>query len=295
MSKTRVALAVLGLAAIGGAGAALAAVTSVTLTSAGPRPQAVTINWSDSVVFSNGDGQQQRVNIPRLTVTSPPIPPGGTWTQVFSDRGGNYPFHQVADRSFPGTVFVKVEGEVTLAAKPQSLLYGNSVALRGKSPYPGLDVTIEQRPTGASVWAEATRTPAAEDGAFSTSLAPTIGTRYRATAAAGQLRSGPLSIDVRPRLALRATPRRAATGRRVVLRARVNPAAAARLLDLERYDVRRRRWIREATRGVPASGIVLFRRAIPSGSTRFRVSLRRADLRPGYDQNVSAAVVVRGT
>lgn len=283
---------VLGALCVGGFAAA--AVTSVTLTGAGPQPSALTVNWGDTVAFTNGDAQQQIISIPRLTVASPPIQPGGSWSQAFEDRIGNYIFRQVAARSFQGTIVVALNGTLTLTGRPAAVQFGRRTTLQGRSPYPGRPVVVERLPQGSSTWAEAAQVVAAEDGAFSTALAPTIGARYRATAAAGQLRSAPISIGVRPRLTIAVSPRRGTAGRRAVVRARVAPAEAVRRLDLERYEPRRRRWMREATRAVGRNGAVTFSWAIRSGASRLRVAVRRVELRPGYDQATSAPVVVTG-
>ncbi len=295
-SKTmRLTVSLLALGALSAGGFALAAVSSVTLTGAGPQPTALTVNWGDTVAFTNGDSQSQVISIPRLTVASPAIPPGGTFSQAFEDRAGNYIFRQVASRSFQGTIVVALNGTVTLTGRPASVQFGRRVVFQGRSAYPGRPVVVEQLPLGTTTWAEAAQLVAGADGAFSTSLAPTIGARYRATAAAGQLRSGPIAVGVRPRLTLSVVPRRGAAGRRAVVRALVAPAEAVRRVDLERYEPRRRRWLRESTRAVGRNGVATFRWAVRPGVSRLRLAVRRAELRPGYDQATSAPVAVTGS
>jgi plastocyanin len=294
VSRRRAAAAAVAFGALGVGGFAAAAVTTVTLTGAGPQPGTLTVNWGDTVVFSNGDAQSHVVSIPRLTVASPPIPPGGSFSQAFEDRIGNYIFRQVAARAFQGTIVVALNGTLTLTGRPSSVQFGRNVTFQGRSPYPGRPVILEQLPPGTTTWTQAAQVVAGTDGAFSTSLAPQIGARYRATAAAGQLRSGPIAVSVRPRLTLTVTPRRGAVGRRAVVRARVTPVDAVRRLDFEVYEPRRRRWSRVATRAVARNGTVTFRWAIRSGSSRVRVSVRRVEVRQGFDQATSAIVVVRG-
>jgi plastocyanin len=282
------------LAAAFGAGAALAASSVVTLGSSGPHPADVTVQWGDTVTFTNGSGETHGVTIPRLTVASPPIPPGGSWAQVFDGRTGNYQFRQTGSKNFPGTVVVQLMGTVTMTATPAIVTYGKAVTFRGTA-LPGFPVKLEYQATGqAGVWKEAGTVQAASDGAWSTSLVPEVGGRYRATAAADQLRSPVLAVGVRPRISVTA-PRRARAGSRVTLRVRIAPAGAGTTADLERYNSRGRRWVREARGRINASGRVSFRVRATPGRSLFRIELLRFALRPGYESVTGKAFSVTGT
>ena len=282
-----------GLAAIFVSGLAFAATTGVTLGPAGPQPATVTVQWGDTVSFANAGGEAQSVTIPRLTVASPAIPPGASWAQVFNGRTGNYIFRQTGTRNFSGAVVVQLTGSVTMSAKPSVVSYGKRVALAGKS-LAGFPVKVEQQPAGqAGTWTERVTVQAGADGAWSTSVLPVIGGRYRASAAADQLRSTVVSVGVRPRISLVA-PRRVSAGRRVPVRARIAPAGAASSADLERYDAGRRRWVREDRRRVGPGGTVAFRWSAVKGRSLLRVQLFRVGMRTGFEPASTRPIAVTG-
>jgi plastocyanin len=277
-----------------GAGFALAGTVNVTLGPAGPNPATVTVQWGDTVSFANGDGVEHAVTIPRLTVASPAIPPGGSWSQAFDGRTGNYVFRQTGARDFSGAVVVQLTGSVTMTARPAAVTFGQRVTFSGRA-LPGFPVKLEQQPSGqAGQWVERASVPAGADGSWSTSLVPEIGGRYRASAAADQLRSGTAAVAVRPRITFTA-PRRARTGSRLTLRARIAPVGSATSADLERYDTARRRWNRVDRRRVSAQGVATFRWRVVGGTSRLRISLVRVAMRQGFDPAAGKPVSVTGS
>jgi plastocyanin len=287
-------VAAFALAVLFGAGLALAGTASVTLGPAGPQPATVTVQWGDTVVFSNGDGEAHGVTIPRITVESPSLAPGASWAQVFDGRTGNYIFRQTGTRSFGGTVVVQLTGGVTMTATPAVLTYGKRVTFRGTA-LAGFPVKLEHLPAGTSgAWIERSTVQAGSDGSWSTSLVPETGGRYRASAAADQLRSPVVSVGLRPRISVTA-PKRAPAGRVVTVRARIAPAGAAVTADLERYDTARRRWTRVDRRRVDRAGSVSFRWRVVAGRSRLRVQLTRSALRSGFEPTTGAAVSVSGS
>jgi hypothetical protein len=291
--KPRTLLLAGALVALFASGLAFGATTAVTLGPSGPQPATVTVQWGDTVSFANAGGNAYGITIPRLTVASPAIPPGGSWAQVFNGRTGNYIFRQTGARNFSGSVVVQLTGSVTMAAKPTAVTYGKRVALSGKS-LAGFPVKVEQQPAGqAGTWTERASVQAGADGAWSTSVLPVIGGRYRASAAADQLRSSVVSVGVRPRISLVA-PRRMTAGRRVPVRARIAPATAASSADLERYDTARRRWTREDRRRVGPGGTVAFRWSAVKGRSLLRVQLFRVGMRTGFEPASTRPVAVTG-
>ena len=82
MKRLRVPAAVLGLVALGTAGYALGAGASISLTADGPQPETVTVNWGDRGVLEL-DSVEHAIRIPRAEVTTPSIPPGGTFEQRY--------------------------------------------------------------------------------------------------------------------------------------------------------------------------------------------------------------------
>jgi plastocyanin len=282
------ALAFAGLFA---AGVALAATTTINIGQDGPQPATLTIQWGDTVTFKNVDDAPRGVSIPRLQAASPPIPPGGSWTRVFDGRSGSYGYRQTEGRGFQGSILVELKGSVTMKATPTVVTYGRRVSFAG-SALPGHLVKLEQLVAPqAGQWVERATVTAGSDGAWSTSIVPKLGARFRATAAAGQLRSPAVSIGVQPTISL-TRPGGAKAGKTVLVGARISPAGAANTADLERYDSERRRWVREDRRRVALSGAVSFRWKAVKGRSQLRLQVQRYALKPGFEPVTSKPIVV---
>jgi plastocyanin len=275
-------------------GFALASEVTVQLHAEGPQPETVTVNWSDSVSFTNADSEAHTLVIPGLTVTSPAIPPGGTFTQVFDRKKGTFIYTQTGTKPRNGRVVVKLQGEVTLTAAPNMLKFGESTALTGKSPYPSSPVVISQRPIGSTAETVVATLTAAEDGSFSSSFSPQSGSRLRAAVAAGQLRSAFVTVKVIPRLTITANPRTRRAGRIVTVTGRVGPANAAQRVSLDRYSEQRKAWNSLSTKPVPSSGTVAFRWNVAEGKSLLRLRIARADVETGFQPTVSGSVAVKG-
>jgi plastocyanin len=287
-------LAGLALAALMGAGYALAAGSTVTLTANGPQPEATTINWGDTVTFANGDTKAHGVTIPAVTVASPTLQPGDSWTYAFAGRARSYNFRQTeSGKSFFGSVVVALNGKVTLGATPALVDYGRTVTLAGVSPYPGTPVNVLQR-TAGSDWSAVGSVSAGPDGAFAYPFKPAIGATYNVRVAADQLSSVPVKVRVKPVLTIRTTARRTKAGREITLSARVVPATAASALDLERL-AQPGRWQSEVRKRVGASGRVTFKWRARQGTTRLRAAVRPATLRVGWTPSASPSVTVIAT
>lgn len=286
----------LGLSALfaGGIALAAAATATVTLRDDGPAPSTVTVKWGDTVTFANAGPKPHAVTIPRIEAASPLLQAGQSWSHVFDERAGRYPFRQVQGRGFPGLVVVVLEGKVTMAAKPLVVAYGKRVSFSGTA-LPGSQVKLEQLLSPQSgEWVERVKLVAGADGKWATSFAPPSTGRFRASAAAGQLRSATISIGVQPIVTL--VPPRGAKAKKVVtVRGVIRPAGAASTADLERYDADRKRWVREDRRRVPKSGRIAFRWEAVKGRSRLRIQLHRFGLKPGFAPVASRPVFVRAS
>lgn len=281
----------LGLGVLFAGGVALAAATTVSIGPTGPQPATVTIQWGDTITFENVDDAARGVTIPRLQLASPAIPPGGSWTRVFDGRSGSYGFRQTEGRGFQGSILVELKGSVTMKATPTTVRYGRRVSFAGKS-LPGHAVKLEQLVAPqAGQWIEVATVRAGPDGAWSTSLLPKLGARFRATAAAGQLRSPAVSVGVQPTVSL-VRPRGVKAGKTSTVRGRLAPPGAATTADLERYDSERRRWVRQDRRTVPRSGVVAFRWQAVKGRSRLRVQIHRYGVKRGFEPVTSKPIVV---
>jgi plastocyanin len=278
-------------AAVFAAGVALAAATTVSIGQNGPQPATVTIQWGDTVTFKNDDDRPHGITIPRVVEQSPVMQPGGTWVRVFDGRAGSYGYRQTEGRAHLGSIMVELKGKVTMKASPSTVAYGKRVTFSGEA-LAGHAVKLEQLIVADSGQGEQVVTvTAGGDGKWSTSLVPKLGARFRATAAAGQLRAQAVSIRVQPTVSL-VRPGGAKAGKLVTVRGRVLPAGAAASADLERYDGARRRWVREDRRKVSASGAVSFRWKAVKGRSQLRVQVQRYALKPGFEPVASKPISV---
>jgi plastocyanin len=283
---------VVALASLFTAGVALAVATAtVSITEDGPQPATVTIQWGDTVVFKNDGERAHGITIPRVVQQSPLIQPGGTWTRVFDGRAGNYGYRQTEGRAHLGAIMVELKGKVTMKASPSTVAYGKRVMFSGEG-IAGHAVKLEQLVAADSgQWVEVETVTAGSDGKWATSLVPKLGARFRATAAAGQLRAQAVSIRVQPTLSL-VRPAGAKKGKTVTVRGRVLPAGSATAADLERYDAARRRWVREDRRKVARNGSVAFKWKAVKGRSQLRVQVQRYALKPGFEPVASKPVAV---
>jgi plastocyanin len=274
-----------------GAGYALAAGSTVTLTANGPQPNVMTINWGDTVTFANGDLKAHGVTIPALTVDSPTLQPGQSFAYAFVGRARSYNFRQTeSGKSFFGSIVMAIQGKVTLKATPALANYGQTVTLSGVSPYAGTPVNVLQRSAGED-WSAVATVAAGSDGAYAYEFKPALGATFHVRVAADQLASQPVKVRVKPVLTITATARRTKAGRTITLTGRVRPATAATALDLERL-AQPGRWQSELRKKVGSSGRVIFKWKARVGTSRLRVALRPATLRIGWTPAASADLTI---
>ncbi len=268
----KLALATAAAFALAFGGFALAGQVPVQLGADGPQPETVTVNWGDTVAFTNADSEAHSILLPSLTVTSPDIPPGGTFTQVFDKKKGAFSYVQTGTKRRMGRVIVQIRGELVLKAAPEKVVFRQSAALTGISPYPNSPVVISQRPIGSQTEKELATTTAAEDGSFTASFRPQSGTRVRASAAAGQLRSPFVTVSVAPRVTIAARPTTVKAGRTVTVTGRLAPAGVVQKVHLDRYDAQRKEWDRLSTKPVTPPGAVAFRWTAERGRSLLRLA-----------------------
>jgi plastocyanin len=291
----RAGLGLLAVAAsLAVAGYALAADAGISLTSEGPDPATVSINWGDTVTFTNRNGLEHVVAIPGLGYTSPAIAPGSALEYTFTGRAGNFRFVQRGGpRTFSGQVRVSATGSVTLRAGAEVIPFGQRVTLSGRSTFPGTPVVVMARPTGGGALAPVLETTAGADGSYSGSLRVERGARLQARVAAGQIASPTISVRVRPRVVIRVPRRVAAAGAAIAVTGTITPSESADRAELAAFDSDRKRWVVSQTRSLPKSGRVAFRFKLDEGRQRIRILVRRTNA--GFATADSRIVSVLGT
>jgi len=290
-------LAALAGGALFAAGFALAGTATVSLTASGPNPATVTVEWGDTVVFTNADSIARGVTSSRAPFESGAIAPGGSFQFRFDGRAGRYSYVQTGSRpNTSGIVELKASGTVSLKAVPAKAVYGSNVTLSGQSSYPGTPVVVQLRQAGGSSdWKDVLPLVASDTGAYTGGIKALAGGRLRAQVAANQISSDLVDLEVLPRMRVGVQPGRVRAGSRALVTATITPGGAASMADLETYDADRKSWSHESSRKVSPSGKVTFVFKADKGRNRLRVTLKRWYLDPGFSPVVSKTLVVTGT
>ena len=196
------------------AGAAIAKTVAVTITKNGYVPNAVTVAVGDILQFTNSDTvAHQIVFKPTTGVTCVPNPlvlqPTQSGTRTFQ-AAGKYAYSDpnVKGNTFRGTVTVvsapnpPAADTLTLAAKPQLVIYGGNVTLTGtlSNHKVNENVDVLATPCGQSAATKVT-TVQTTGGAFTAVVRPLKNTLY--TVKVKSTTSNAVSEKVRPKLRLR--------------------------------------------------------------------------------------------
>ncbi len=209
-------LAVVGSLALGAAGYALADTQSVSLNSHGPDPATVTVAWGDTLEIENDDsvGHGLTSRYPELKVDA--IPAGQTYTTTFTNRTITYGYRQTGAKRYPGVVIVKFSGHVSLGARPVAVARGHAVRLKGVASRHHTAVLLELRAGGGTSWTRLKVVSSGSGGGFAATVRLQRGGKVRASIEAGRIRSGTVTVDVKPAISV------SARGGRI--HARVTPA-----------------------------------------------------------------------
>jgi hypothetical protein len=252
----------------------------------------VSVNWGDTVVFSNGDSQPHVVASDRGAFTSPSIPPSGTYAHSYQGDPGTYNYlQQGGAQDHVGQVVVDLRGDVKLSTSSRDTLsYRALLRLTGRSSFVGYPVKLSFRAAGRnSAWRDVQTVQVDSAGAFSARIKPPGGGCYRAAAADGRVTSAEICLKVRPRVRMAVPARKTRAGRTLVVIARIEPANAAAQAELERFDFGRKEWTTVLSRPV-SHGKAIFRwKAIP-GAALLRVEASAGDIREGFDAAMSPFV-----
>ena len=277
------------------AGFALAATVTVTLGPKGPQPAVVTVEWGDTLSFVNGDSVTHGITSSRDSVGPATLAPGATVGGTETDHAGSYQYRQTGGKSFVGTVVVTATGKVTLVAGKAKVVYGRPVALSGVSSKPGTPVLIEERASGDTTWRPLATVTSAADGTFGDVVTPALSTRLRASIAAGQIRSGVVSVSVEPALSISSTARATKAGRSIPISARLSPASAATRVTLYACSPSTRRWQAIAAKPPGLSGRITFRWTATYGRTLLRTEVERRYAAPGFLPAQSSTIAITAT
>ena len=281
MNGRRLTLVILALALVPAQGA-LAATTTVSITSTGFSPRTVSIVAGDRIVWRNTDSRNHQVVAASGAFASPVIRPGGAWAFTFQEAG-NYGYR---DALFPRrTGTIRVAGPppaVALGVSQPQIEYGTAVTLSGQvnNKRPGEQVTLTAQPWGQPSPIVLATVVTGTEGRFAYVTKPQILTSYRATWKS--VASIPITTAVAPVISL---------GRQSgwVTRVWAGRSMSARTVQVQRLS-RFGQWVtlKQVTLG-PGSR-ARFRLTLPKGVSRLRVAMSVNQAGAGYLAGFSKVV-----
>ena len=174
-SATLIALALLTIPS------ALSATTkNVDITAAGFTPKTVTIEFGDTVTWTNKDSGTHQVLADQLTFpTSPVLAQNQTYSYTFT-KSGNFGYRDALHTNRRGTVVVRTG--VSLKAAPAVIRYGGTSTLSGavSSLAAGETVNIDAKQCGATAFTRLASIKSTANGAWSAPVKPVMNTVFRA-------------------------------------------------------------------------------------------------------------------
>jgi plastocyanin len=160
---------------------ALAATRTVDITQAGFTPDRITINYGDTVTWTNKDTSNHQVLADQAAFpTSPVLAANQTYSHTFT-KSGNFGYRDAFNTRRRGTVIVR-PGLSMKASAPQ-VAYGGSVTFSGtvSSGAAGETVTIDAMDCGKTSFSRVASVRSVANGAWSYAAKPTLNTVYRSS------------------------------------------------------------------------------------------------------------------
>jgi plastocyanin len=160
---------------------ALSATKTVDITQAGFTPNKVTIDFGDTITWTNKDTANHQVLADQGTFpTSPVLQPNQTYSYTFT-KSGNFGYRDALNTNRRGTIVVRTG--VSLTAAPPTVAYGQAVTLSGviSSGASGETVTVDAMECGKTAFTKVATATSAANGTWTSTTKPAMNTVYRAT------------------------------------------------------------------------------------------------------------------
>lgn len=216
----------------------------VTIINGGFEPPTVTVTAGETVTWTNRGTSNHQVVSDDGTFASPVLAPGQTYQHTFLVPGTTN-YHDGVNASLKGSVVVNAAPapeSITLFASRSTVIDGAAVTLSGtvSTQKAGETVAIVIDPVGFS--SRTITVTTTTGGRFTATVAPGIGTTYRAflkgAAGVDRASSSPVTVKVRPRVTLRKVA--ATRFSSVVISGR---SLAGRIVSLSEWMPRTHRWV----------------------------------------------------
>jgi len=159
---------------------ALSATKSVDITVAGFTPDKVTIDYGDTVTWTNKDtGNHQVLADQAAFPTSPVLGPNQSYSYTFT-KSGSFGYRDAFQTNRRGTVTVRAG--VSIAGAPPLVSYGQASTLSGavSNGSSGETVYVEAMECGKTVFTRVATVASGANGAWSSSAKPAMNTAYQA-------------------------------------------------------------------------------------------------------------------
>jgi plastocyanin len=237
----RLSLVLVALALLTIPSALSATTKNVDITAAGFTPKTVTIEYGDTVTWTNKDTGQHQVLADQLTFpTSPVLAQNQTYSYTFT-KSGSFSYRDALHTNRRGTVVVRAG--VSLKAAPATVAYGGTATLSGavSSLAAGETVNVDAKQCGATTFTRLVGVKSTANGAWSAPAKPVMNTIFRANWK--NANSAEVTESVSPLLTLKRV-----RARRFTATATAAQALTGKRLVVQRYVKSRRAW--KAAKGV---------------------------------------------
>src|SRR6476646_9842336 len=161
----RLAAALIALALLTFSSDLRATTENVDVTAAGFTPGKVTVDYGDTVTWTNKDTANHQVLADQLAFpTSPVLGPNQTYSYTFT-KSGSFGYRDALHTNRRGTVVVRTG--VSITAAPALLAYGKSATLSGSisSGATGETVNVDAMECGKTTFTRLTSVTTAANGA----------------------------------------------------------------------------------------------------------------------------------
>jgi plastocyanin len=270
---------------------ALAATKTVDVTRAGFTPNKVTVDFGDTVTWTNKDNQSHQILFDQAAwPTSPVLSENQTYSVTFT-KSGSFGYRDAFATNRRGTVTVRTG--VTLKGTPAVVAYGKPATLSGvvSNGATGESVSLEAKQCGQTTFTKVASATSTTGGAWSAAVSPSMSTVYRA--AWKNSRSAELHEAVAPVLRLKRVRR----GRFTASLTAAQPFTG-KVVVVQRYVKTKRSWkavkrvtLKTAKPGTAPTVVTSagFRLRVPRG-TRLRTTLAQDQAGACYAPARSAAI-----
>jgi plastocyanin len=262
----------------------VAATINVRITATAFSPKTLTVNYGDTVTWTNADRVNHQVVANNGIFASGALKPGQSYSYTFKGAG-KFNYHDALKPALTGTVTVKGPPlSVTLGVASPIVSYGDQTTISGtvSSGKPNETVYVNSQPWGSSVQQIATLMTGA-NGTFTYTIAPTVYTTY--SVKWGSTNSPTIIVQVRPRVTL------SRTGARLYAKATGSQTYAGRHIYLQRHS-QFGQWVTEGRLKLGPLGGRIFKIPQRPGVSYYRVYMSTNQAGLGYLESWSNAVRV---